>query len=323
MDYKSSGVNIDAGNHAVSLIKKIVKKSFTPNVLTGLGSFAAGFQFNTADYKNPVLVSCTDGVGTKLRIAIDLKKFDTVGIDLVAMSVNDLVCMGAKPLFFLDYIACHALVPDQMQDLLTGMTQGCIESGCALVGGEMAEMNDMYKEGDIDLAGFCVGVVDRDAVIDGTQIKPGDSVYALPASGIHSNGYSLVRKVLTEAVCEREGISRESLLVPTRIYVKDILDLMKDIKITGLAHITGGGLAENTERILPEGVSITLKKSDIKVLDIFKTIQRLGPVDESEMWRVFNMGVGMVVISPSETLPHPEAYKIGVVTAGEKGVHLV
>jgi phosphoribosylformylglycinamidine cyclo-ligase len=323
MDYHSSGVNIEAGNRAVDYIKEAVKKTYTPNVLASLGGFAAGFKFDTSQYKDPILVSCTDGVGTKLRLAIELEKFDTVGIDLVAMSVNDLICMGATPLFFLDYIACHELIPDQMKEIISGMVQGCQEAGCALIGGEMAEMNDMYRQGDFDLAGFCVGVVERAKVIDGTGIKSGQYVYGLPSSGVHSNGFSLVRKVLTPEICRQEGIDRMSLLEPTIIYVKQVLAYIKQGQITGLAHITGGGLQENIERVLPKTVSLTINRSDIPIHSIFNDIQRLGNVSDDEMFRVFNMGVGMVMFSENSLPETDTLVRLGTVSEGNGTVNIV
>jgi phosphoribosylformylglycinamidine cyclo-ligase len=323
MDYKSSGVNIDEGTRAVNLIKENVKKTYTPNVLSSLGSFAGAFRFDKDKYEDPILVSCTDGVGTKLMLAIELGIFNTVGIDLVAMSVNDLICMGAKPLFFLDYIAVHALIPEQVSEIISGMSQACIDTDCALIGGEMAEMNDMYKKGDFDLAGFCVGVVDKPKVVDGSQIKPGQKVYAYASSGIHSNGFSLVRKVLTEEVCKAENIDRKSLLTPTRLYVKEVLELVEQGGITGICHITGGGLEENLERILPEGVDIEITQSKINVLDVFKDIQRIGQIAEAEMYKVFNMGVGMVIVSDKDLPTNDDFYLIGEVKAGSKEVRLV
>lgn len=323
MDYKKAGVNIDEGNRAVDLIKGHVKSTYTPNVLNNLGNFAAAFRLDKDNYEDPILVSCTDGVGTKLMLAIELGVFDTVGIDLVAMSVNDLICMGAKPLFFLDYYACHSLDPEQVQDIIKGMSEACVESGCALIGGEMAEMNDMYKKGDFDLAGFCVGVVDRPKIIDGSTVSAGDNVYAFSSSGVHSNGFSLVRKVLTKEVCEKAGIDRKTLLEPTKLYVKPVLDLIEKHTASALCHITGGGLEENIERILPEGVRITIEKSKISTPEVFKQIQELGNVAESEMYKVFNMGVGFVVISPEEIPETDDFRKIGHVEAGDKGVSLV
>lgn len=323
MDYKKAGVNIEEGNRAVDLIKGHVKSTYTPNVLNNLGNFAAAFRLEKDHYEDPILVSCTDGVGTKLMLAIEMGIYDTVGVDLVAMSVNDLICMGAKPLFFLDYYACHSLDPEQVRDIIKGMSEACVESGCALVGGEMAEMNDMYKKGDFDLAGFCVGVVDRPKIIDGSQVSPGDNVYAFSSSGIHSNGYSLVRKVLTKDVCESAGIDRKSLLIPTKLYVKPVLELIEKHKATALCHITGGGLEENIERILPEGVHITIEKSCINVPEVFRHIQEQGDIAEAEMYKVFNMGVGFVVISPEDIPESSDFKKIGRVDAGDKGVTLV
>ncbi|RAP32145.1 phosphoribosylformylglycinamidine cyclo-ligase [Candidatus Marinamargulisbacteria bacterium SCGC AG-414-C22] len=320
MDYKQAGVNIDEGNRAVELIKPLVKTTHTKNVVSNIGSFAAGFNFPKDDYEDPILVSCTDGVGTKLRIAIECGIFNTVGIDLVAMCVNDLICMGAKPLFFLDYIASHEIIPEQMQDIIAGMAEGCRQSDCALIGGEMAEMNDMYQKNDFDLAGFCVGVVDRKAVIKGDQIKPNDNVYALAASGVHSNGFSLVRKVLTPAVCKSNGIDSISLLTPTKIYVKDVLQLIKTHKITGIANITGGGLAENIARIIPPNVNVHIDKQKIRVLEIFKQIQNIGDISDSEMYKVFNMGVGMVIITPANLVTNEQLYKIGTIKSGAQEV---
>jgi phosphoribosylformylglycinamidine cyclo-ligase len=323
MDYKKSGVNIDEGNRAVDLIKSHVKKTYTPNVLTSLGNFAGAFRLDKDGYEDPILVSCTDGVGTKLMVAIEHGIFDTVGIDLVAMSVNDLICMGAKPLFFLDYIACHKLIPEQMELIIKGMADACKETGCALIGGEMAEMNDMYKKGDFDLAGFCVGVVDRPKVIDGSTIRDGDFVYGFASSGIHSNGFSLVRKVLTKEVCVQEGINPQSLLTPTKLYVNDVLSLVEKHDISGVAHITGGGLQENIERILPEGVHVSIEQNLIKIPQVFKDIQRIGAIAEEEMFKVFNMGIGMVIISHTELPLQDDFYYLGAVNKGAKGVSLV
>lgn len=323
MDYKKAGVNIAEGNRAVSLIKESVNRTHTSHVLSKLGGFAAGFKFPKDDYEEPILVSCTDGVGTKLCLAIESGIFDTVGIDLVAMNVNDLICMGAKPLFFLDYIACHKLIPEHIKQIIDGMVTGCLQAECALIGGEMAEMNDMYKPGDFDLAGFCVGVVDRKKVIDGRNVKPGDKVYGFASSGIHSNGYSLVRKILTKDACRREGVDRRLLMTPTKIYVRQVLDLIQRAQINSITHITGGGLKENIERGLPEGCHVLIKKELIRTQDIFKQMQELGSVPEEEMYRVFNMGVGMVVITQETLEETDEFYKIGDVVSGERGVSIV
>lgn len=321
MDYKSSGVDIDAGNRAVSLIKDNVQRTHTPWVLSSLGGFAAPVELPPG-YRQPVLVSCTDGVGTKLKIAIDTGKLNTVGIDLVAMCVNDLICCGAMPLFFLDYIACHQLVPSQMADLISGMTDGCLQAGCALVGGEMAEMNDLYRPGDFDLAGFSVGVVEKSEMIDGSAMSPGDHVYGIPSSGFHSNGFSLVRKVLTPEACADHGIVYDDLLTPTRIYVKEVQALLKanSGQITGLAHITGGGLAENLERIVPEGCHVDIDDSTWPLPTVFRQLQMIGRVSNDEMRRVFNMGIGFVVVSKIELPESEDLIRIGSVRAGSHGV---
>ncbi len=310
MDYASSGVNIEAGNKAVELIKSRVQSTHNPLVLSRLGGFAAHMEIPPG-YKNPVLVTCTDGVGTKVKLAIESGVLDTVGIDLVAMCVNDMICSGARPLCFLDYIACHALVPTQMESLISGMVTGCKQADCALVGGEMAEMNDLYKEGDFDLAGFAVGVVEKSAIIDGSRITPGQYVYGLPSSGIHSNGFSLVRHVLTEDVRAKHAITTDTLLTPTIIYVKPILDLIATHPITGIAHITGGGLVENISRILPKGTQVDLDYGAWERPAIFNTIQSIGQISDTEMYKVFNMGIGMVVITPEKLPQTPLLQLIG------------
>ena len=288
----------------------MVQSTFTPQVLTGLGQFASFVELPSG-YTEPVLVSCTDGVGTKLKLAIDSATFDTVGIDLVAMCVNDLICCGAKPLYFLDYIAVHALDPNQIESIMTGMVNGCKQAMCSLVGGEMAEMNDMYKKRDFDLAGFSVGVVEKSRIIDGTKISEGDTIYALPSSGIHSNGYSLVRKICTTEAMAANGISAAELLTPTAIYVDDVLSIIDQHEVHGIAHITGGGLVENIERILPKGLGLDIDYSAIQTPDIFIKLQQAGQVADSEMWRVFNMGVGMVIITSDDLSSHGTAYPIG------------
>jgi len=299
IDYRQSGVNIDEGNRAVELIKSKVASTFSPNVLMPLGGFSGCYELPKG-YDEPVLVSCTDGVGTKVKIATETGILDTVGIDLVAMCVNDLICVGAKPLYFLDYIACHELVPESMDQLVSGMVEGCKLAQCSLIGGEMAEMGDVYQKGDVDLAGFSVGIVEKKAMVTGEKIQPDHFVYGIPSSGLHSNGFSLVRKILTPELLLQESISIEEVLKPTRIYVQEVLTLIKTQKVVGLAHITGGGLIENVTRILPKGLSLDLDLSLIKVPSIFKDIQRIGAVEESEMWRVFNMGIGMVVLTKNK-----------------------
>jgi len=318
--YKNSGVDIDAGNHAVSLIKELVGRTHSPNVLGGLGHFASFFELPEG-YKKPVLVSCTDGVGTKIKLAVAHDFLDSIGIDLIAMCVNDLICTGAKPLFFLDYIACHKLVPEQMQLLLKGMTDGCLQANCSLVGGEMAEMNDVYKEGELDLAGFSVGVVEKDMIIDGSHVSAGNYVYGIASSGVHSNGYSLARKILDKTTGETHAKLVADLQVPTRIYVRDIAAVLEAYpgKITSIAHITGGGLAENLMRVLPENIAITVKKSDFPTLDVYTTLQEVGNVSDEEMFRVFNMGIGMVIIADSP-LKMPDLIPLGRTVSGPKEV---
>ena len=312
MDYASSGVNIESGNRAVELIKESVKKTYSPFVKNDLGSFSAFFEMPPG-YKQPILVSCTDGVGTKITVGIQHNQLEPLGIDLVAMCVNDLICCGAKPLFFLDYIACHQLIPEQMLALINGMSQACLQTGCSLIGGEMAEMNDLYKKGDVDLAGFSVGVVEKSELIDGKSIQAGHYVYALPSSGIHSNGFSLVRRIISQPEWEDTGMDIGTVLTPTTLYVKPIQTLLTHVTLTGIAHITGGGLAENIARILPQGVAVEIKKDAINILPIFNHLQRVGRVSESEMFKVFNMGIGMVVISPDLIEESPDIYPIGIV----------
>jgi len=312
-EYAKSGVNIEEGNRAVNLIKEKVKSTYTPNVLNNIGHFAGMYEVPSG-YKNPVLVSCTDGVGTKLKLAIDAKKLDTVGIDLVAMSVNDLICCGAKPLYFLDYIACHQLIPEEMEQIIEGIVNGCKEANCALTGGEMAEMGDMYKKNDFDLAGFAVGIVEKDQIIDGQAITPGSKIYGLPSSGIHSNGYSLARKVLTEAVRTKHNLSIDDLLTPTKIYVNEIETLCNTHNVTGIAHITGGGLEENIARILPTGLNVKLDIAKIPVPKIFKIIQEEGHIPDAEMFKVFNMGIGMCIISNDDLDDTETLIQIGQIT---------
>ncbi|MEK7299180.1 MAG: phosphoribosylformylglycinamidine cyclo-ligase [Candidatus Margulisiibacteriota bacterium] len=317
MDYKSAGVDIEAGNTAVQRIRHLVQRTYTPAVLGGLGHFGAFFEM-PAGYQNPVLVSCTDGVGTKLMLAIAHDCIADLGVDLVAMNVYDLIGSRSKPLFFLDYIACHQLSPEQMEVLIGGMVRGCVESDCALIGGEMAEMRDVYRPGEFDLAGFAMGVVEKSRIIDGKSISAGQNVYGLPSSGVHANGFSLVRHIVNQDWFSRYGISPQALLAPTRIYVKDIAALQaKGTQLTGLAHITGGGLSENIERILPVGVEVVLSRSALRTPRLFSALQEAGQVDEEEMFCVFNMGIGMVVITPDVLTESDQCYRIGVVTPGQ------
>ncbi|WP_294496029.1 phosphoribosylformylglycinamidine cyclo-ligase [uncultured Ruminobacter sp.] len=300
LSYKDAGVDIDAGNALVDNIKSVVKKTTRPEVMGGLGGFGALCRI-PANYKKPILVSGTDGVGTKLRLAIDFKKHDTVGIDLVAMSVNDLVVQGAEPLFFLDYYATGKLNVEDATKVVTGIGKGCELAGCSLIGGETAEMPGMYHVPDYDLAGFAVGVVEEDEIIDGSKVKPGDAIVAIASSGPHSNGYSLVRKVLEVSKADpnqkmSDGRTLiDTLLTPTRIYVKPILNLMKSCKIHALAHITGGGFWENIPRVLPANTKAVCREDSWEWPEVFKWLQKNGNIDTHEMYRTFNCGVGMIV----------------------------
>ena len=302
--YKDAGVDIDAGNRFVEMIKPLVKSTMRPEVMTDIGGFGGLFSLNTDKYKNPTLVSGTDGVGTKLKLAFMLDKHDTVGIDLVAMCVNDIIVQGAEPLFFLDYFATGKLAPEKAAEVVKGIAAGCKMAGCALIGGETAEMPGMYPEGEYDLAGFTVGVVDRDDLIDGTSIHEGDAVIGLASSGLHSNGYSLARKIIIENLNlpldkPAQGMEiplGEALMAPTKIYVKSILNLMRDFSIKGLAHITGGGLLENIPRVLPKHCKAILKKGSWEIPPLFELLRDGGNIDELEMYRTFNNGIGMVLV---------------------------
>ena len=328
VSYKDAGVDIDAGNQFVENIKPHVKSTLIPGVLGGIGSFAGAFELPTG-YKQPVLLSGTDGVGTKLKLAIDAKKFDTVGIDLVAMCTNDLLCNFGEPLFFLDYYATAKLEVEEATDVVKGIAQGCIQSECALVGGETAEMPGMYKEGDFDLAGFCVGIAEKDELNRIEKISAADVLIALPSSGIHSNGFSLVRKLLLEKLGmtledEFEGKAlKDILLEPTRIYVKEFKANKEHIN--ALAHITGGGITENLPRVLPDNLKAVVDRSKIQVLPIFEFMGQF--VELEEMYRTFNMGVGMVlVVNPANVeavLANTDGYVIGEIQEGEKQVEFV
>jgi len=325
ISYKDAGVDIDAGNTLVERIKPYVKETFSKNVVGGIGSFAGAFRM-PAGYKKPVLLSATDGVGTKLKLAIDAKKYDTVGIDLVAMCVNDLICNFGEPLFFLDYYATGKLDVNAAADTVKGITEGCKQAECALIGGETAEMPGMYSEDDFDLAGFAVGVAEEDEL--NPRVKEGDVLLALPSSGIHSNGYSLVRKLFFEKLNMNfeDEINGEKLidvlLTPTRIYVKEFKKF-KD-KINALAHITGGGIVENLPRVLPEDLEAVVYKDKIKTLPVFEFMAKY--VDIAEMYRTFNMGVGLVLAVDEENVEYitsnSDAYVIGKIQKGQKGVKL-
>jgi phosphoribosylformylglycinamidine cyclo-ligase len=304
VSYKDAGVDIDAGNQFVENIKPHVKSTMIPGVLGGIGSFAGAFELPTG-YKKPVLLSGTDGVGTKLKLAIDSKKFDTVGIDLVAMCTNDLLCNFGEPLFFLDYYATAKLEVDEATDVVKGIAQGCVQSECALVGGETAEMPGMYEGEDYDLAGFCTGVVEEDDIIDGSQVKVGDVLIGLASSGPHSNGYSLIRKILevsgTELTAELDGKPlADALMAPTRIYVKSLLKLIKESQVNALSHITGGGLLENIPRVLPDNAKAVINTDSWTLPPVFTWLQEKGNVEPTEMYRTFNCGVGMVICVPAE-----------------------
>ena len=300
LSYRDAGVDIDAGDALVEAIKPYAKRTMRPEVLTGLGGFGAMVEISKK-YREPVLVAGTDGVGTKLKLAFQLNRHDTVGIDLVAMSVNDVLVQGAEPLFFLDYFGCGKLDVATATDVIKGVARGCELAGCALIGGETAEMPSMYPAGEYDLAGFAVGVVEKSAIIDGTTIAAGDAVLGLASSGAHSNGYSLIRAIIERVHPDLQADFHgrplaEVLLEPTRIYVKPLLALMRQMKVKGLAHITGGGLVENIPRALPEGVSAVLRKSAWPMPPLFNWLQQHGGVAEAEMHRVFNCGIGMTVI---------------------------
>jgi len=323
LSYRDAGVDIDAGDALVEAIKPFAKRTMRPEVLAGIGGFGALCEI-PKKYRNPVLVSGTDGVGTKLKLAFALGRHDTVGIDLVAMSANDVLVQGAEPLFFLDYFATGKLEPKVAADVIRGIARGCELAGCALIGGETAEMPGMYAEGEYDLAGFCVGVVERERILDGRSIAPGDVLLGLASSGPHSNGYSLVRRIL-ERAAPPAGVD---LLEPTRIYVKPVLALLERVPVKGLAHITGGGITGNVPRMLPEGTRAKIGASSWPRPDVFRWLQQTGNVAEEEMFRVFNCGIGMVVAVAAGSREQAIAelrgagetvYEIGVVEAGPRG----
>jgi len=332
--YKDAGVDIDAGNHFVNLIKPLVKQTTRPEVLTDIGGFGGLFSLNSTKYQRPTLVAATDGVGTKLKLAFILDKHDTVGIDLVAMCVNDIIVQGAEPLFFLDYLATAKLAPEQAVEVVKGIVEGCKQANCALLGGETAEMPGMYTGGEYDLAGFAVGVVDNDKIIDGSSITKGDLVIGIASSGLHSNGFSLARKIFLETLQldlasqpnDLDNSLGQVLLTPTRIYVKSILNLIRDFNIKGIAHITGGGLLENIPRILPHHCKAIIERNSWEKPAIFEMLRQGGNIPEDEMYRTFNYGIGMVlVVSPDETEDiitrlaglGDRAYVIGEITPAE------
>lgn len=337
LTYKDSGVDIDAGNYSVKLIKDSVKATYRPEVLGDLGGFGGLFALNSGKYKEPVLVSGTDGVGTKLRLAFMLNKHDTIGQDAVAMCVNDILVQGAEPLFFLDYLAVGKLDPEQVASVVKGVANACKESGCALIGGETAEMSGFYPVGEYDIAGFAVGVVEKSKVITSERVKEGDVLLGLPSSGVHSNGYSLVRKIVfdhkgfkgDEYIDELGRTIGEELLTPTRLYPKTCLPLIENFDIHGMVHITGGGFYDNIPRALPEDMAVEIDSSVWQMPVIFKLLQQWGNVDWHEMYRTFNMGIGMVIMASPEEAEKIKAdlaaknetvYEIGRVVRGSHDV---
>ncbi|MDH3860249.1 MAG: phosphoribosylformylglycinamidine cyclo-ligase [Gammaproteobacteria bacterium] len=334
LTYKDAGVDIDAGNELVERIKPLVKRTRRPEVIAGIGGFGGLFALPPGRYKEPVLVSGTDGVGTKLMLAQHLGVHDTIGIDLVAMCVNDVLVQGAEPLFFLDYFACGKLDNDVASDVIAGIAEGCLQAGAALIGGETAEMPDMYAPGEYDLAGFTVGAVERAEMIDGSAISEGGAIIGIASSGPHSNGYSLIRKVLDRAGnAQIEGASAaQRLLAPTRIYVKPILAVMKEVSVKGLAHITGGGITENIPRVLPENLDAEIDTASWQQGPVFDYLQEHGNIEISEMRRTFNCGVGMVVVVNDEDAAKTidllarngeTAWQIGRIVAGKQEVAYV
>ena len=339
LSYAAAGVDITAGYRAVELMKSHIARTMTAGVCSDVGGFGGLFELDLEGIAKPVLVSGTDGVGTKLKLAFLMDKHDTVGIDCVAMCVNDIICCGAKPLFFLDYIACGKNIPERIESIVSGVCEGCVQSGAALIGGETAEMPGFYPEDEYDLAGYCTGIVDKNKIIDNGKMDEGDVIIALPSSGVHSNGFSLVRKVfdvenadLKKPLPELDGKSLgETLLTPTKIYVKPVLELLKKVKVKGISHITGGGFYENIPRSIPDGLCAEIDKSAVRVLPIFKLIAKTGGISERDMFNTFNMGVGMsiVVSAEDESLAletlraHGEgAYTIGRIVRGQDKIKL-
>lgn len=334
--YKKAGVDIAAGNEAVERMKKHVKRTYRPEVMAELGGFGGLFGLNKDKYEEPVLVSGTDGVGTKLMLAFAMDKHDTIGIDAVAMCVNDIIVQGAEPLFFLDYLACGKVVPEKIESIVKGISEGCVQAGCALIGGETAEMPGMYSADEYDIAGFTVGIVDKKKMIDGSTIKPGDVVLGFASSGIHSNGFSLVRRLLLEEagyslnqqLDELDGAKLgDVLLEPTHIYVKQALALIEKVNVKGMAHITGGGFIENIPRVLPEGVNVEINYGSWPILPIFGLMQEKGGISNRDMFTTFNMGIGLVIVVPEEQAEQAlsaaaelgeKAYRIGTVTEGSR-----
>ena len=338
--YKEAGVDITAGYKAVELMKKHIAKTITEGANSDIGGFGGLFELPVEGMKKPVLVSGTDGVGTKLKMAFLMDKHDTVGIDCVAMCVNDIICCGAKPLFFLDYIACGKNYPEKIEQIVKGVCDGCVQSGAALIGGETAEMPGFYPVDEYDLAGFSVGIVDKDKVIDNKKMQAGDVIIALPSSGVHSNGFSLVRKVFDvenadiKSPVEALGGKSigETLLTPTKIYVKPVLALLEQVEVKGISHITGGGFYENIPRSIPDGLGAVIKRESVKVLPIFSLIAKTGNIDERDMFNTFNMGVGMSIVVSKEDAERSvdilkangeDAYIIGEIAQSDEKITIV
>ena len=327
--YAASGVDITAGYKAVQLMKEHVSRTNTSGVMSDVGGFGGLFAPDMKGVDEPVLVSGTDGVGTKLKLAFELDRHDTIGIDCVAMCVNDIICVGAKPLFFLDYIACGKNIPERIAEIVKGVAEGCVQSGAALIGGETAEMPGFYPEDEYDLAGFAVGMVDKSRMLDKNSVEEGDVIIALPSSGVHSNGFSLVRKVFDIEKADRELL--ETLLTPTKIYVKPVLALMEAVKVKSVAHITGGGFYENIPRSLPAGLGAKIRRDDVRVLPVFEEIAKAGDITERDMFNTFNMGVGMSVVVAEEDADKAlqvlkesgeDAYIIGSIVESEDKVQI-
>ena len=338
--YAAAGVDITAGYRAVELMKKHIRRTETPGVCSDVGGFGGLFEPDLRGMEHPVLVSGTDGVGTKLKIAFLMDRHDTVGIDCVAMCVNDIICCGAQPLFFLDYIACGKNVPERIEQIVKGVCEGCVQAGAALIGGETAEMPGFYPEDEYDLAGYSTGVVDKGHIIDNSRMQAGDAVIALPSSGVHSNGFSLVRKVFDventdlKAPCDALGGQSlgDALLTPTRIYVKPVLELLRQVEVKGISHITGGGFYENIPRSIPDGLGAEIKRESVRVLPIFRLIAEQGGISERDMFNTFNMGVGMSIVVAAEDAERAltvlkekgeEAYLIGRIVESSEKIRII
>lgn len=339
LTYKDSGVDKEAGYKQVQLIKDSIKRTHIPGVLSDIGGFAGLFQLDLKNISEPVMVSGTDGVGTKLKLAFMMDQHNTIGEDCVAMCANDILCQGAKPLFFLDYIATGKLIPEKMASIVEGVSNGCVKAGCALIGGETAEMPSLYEEDEYDLAGFCVGIVDKSKIINGSTIEAGDKIIGLPSSGIHSNGYSLVRKIVFEVqnlqwdtfIPELGTSIGEELLKPTRIYTNPVYEMLEKFNIKGISHITGGGFYENIPRMLPKGLTANVNTSTINTPQIFKLLQKWGNIQLDEMYSTFNMGIGMVIVVKADQVKDVESFLkekeeayflLGEITADHKGLVL-